>query len=218
MRLLLDSALARAQPLLVAALERAGHDVTRGKADAFSPAQLQAYCAFDVVITPSVELSEQLYQRAPTLAVVVFTRPGDVEARVRALDGGAADAMDAGFPMSQLVARVGAAGRRAALMPRPAERLEVDGCVIDLQRCTCARDGRELPLTRREVELIRYFHRHASRAISRAELLEHVWNVSPRNDTRAVDVAISSLRAKLERAPSAPTILVSIKGAGYRWR
>ena len=230
MRISIDAQLARAQPALVEALQRAGHSVEPGRVAAtasqatatVTPAQLATFCSFDVVIATSIELAELLYREAPTLAVIVFTsgsgRPGDVEARVRALDGGAADAIDASFPMSQMVARVGAAGRRSALMPRPADRLEVDGCTIDLRACTTERDGRVQALTRREVELVRWFARHAGRVVSRAELLEHVWNVSPRNDTRAVDVAIASLRAKLERTPPEPSILVSIKGAGYRWR
>lgn len=215
MRILIEAALAKAQPELVEALERKGHVVERGKVGA--SAQLAALRLFEVIIVTAVELAEQLARIDPTLAVIVFTRTGDVEARVRALDAGAADAVDAGFPMSQTIARVGAAGRRAALMPRPAERIEIDGCSIDLSACTCARGDRVQALTPREVELVRWFARHAGRVVSRGELLEHVWGVSPRNDTRAVDVAIASLRAKLERAPSEPAILVSIKGAGYRW-
>lgn len=215
MRILIEATLARAQPELVEALERKGHEVERSKV--VSPAQLAVLRSFEVIIVTAVEIAEQLARLAPTLAVIVFTRTGDVEARVRALDAGAADAVDAGFPMSQTIARVGAAGRRAALMPKPAERIEIDGCSIDLSACTCTRGGRVQSLTPREVELVRWFARHAGRVVSRGELLEHVWGVSPRNDTRSVDVAIASLRAKLERSPSEPAILVSIKGAGYRW-
>ena len=216
MQILIEAALARAHPELVEALERKGHGVERGKVVA-EPAQLAELRRFEVIITGATETAEQLARMAPTLAVIVFTRAGDVEARVRALDAGAADAMDAGFPMSQMVARVGAAGRRAALMPRPVEQLEIDGCSIDLSACTCSRDGRTQSLTPREVELVRWFARHTGRVVSRGELLEHVWGVSPRNDTRSVDVAIAGLRAKLERTASEPAILVSIKGAGYRW-
>lgn len=225
MRILIDSTLARAHPQLIEALDRAGHSVEKGRVGTsatagtatVTPEQLAALYPFDVIVVTSIEVAEQLYQEAPTLAVIVFTRPGDVEARVRALDGGAADAMDTSFPMSQSVARIGAAGRRAALMPRPVDRIEIQGCTIDLRACTAERGDRLHVLTPREVELVRWFARHAGRVVSRAELLEHVWNVSPRNDTRAVDVAIAGLRAKLELVPSAPSILISIKGAGYRW-
>lgn len=216
MRILIEAQLARAQPELVEALERKGHAVERGKVGV-TAAVLVELRRFEVIIVTAVETAEQLARRDPTLAVIVFTRTGDVEARVRALDAGAADAVDAGFPMSQMVARVGAAGRRAALMPRPVEQLEIDGCSIDLSACTCTRNGRAQSLTPREVELVRWLARHAGRVVSRGELLEHVWGVSPRNDTRSVDVAIAGLRAKIERTPSDPAILVSIKGAGYRW-
>lgn len=225
MRILIDSTLARAHPELVAALDRAGHSVEPGRVGTKASAgtatipaeQLAALYPFDVVIVTSIELSEQLYKLAPTLAVIVFTKPGDVEARVRALDGGAADAMDPSFPMSQSVARIGAAGRRAALMPRPVEQVEIQGCTIDLRACTAERNGKLAVLTPREVSLVRWFARHTGRVVTRAELLEHVWEVSPRNDTRAVDVAIAALRAKIEAVPSAPSILISIKGSGYRW-
>jgi len=53
--------------------------------------------------------------------------------------------------------------------------------------------------------------------VSRAELLQHVWRVAAGANTRAVDVAISELRAKLERDPAAPQIITSVRGAGYRW-
>jgi DNA-binding response OmpR family regulator len=206
MRVLVDVANGRVTRELLDVLERAGHVVERGSA-AVSARR------FDVVVVGSVDAAEKLAHPA----VIVFTRTGDVEARIRALDAGAADAVDASFPPSQVAARVGAAGRRAAALPRPAEQLEIDGCTIDLSACTAARDGHEHALTKREVDLVRWLARHAGHVVSRAELLENVWGVSPRNETRAVDVAIAGLRAKLERDPGEPAIIVSIKGAGYRW-
>jgi DNA-binding response OmpR family regulator len=209
-RVLIDVANGRISEELVETLVRAGHAVERAAAHV-------AARRFDVVVVGTAEAADRLRREHPAIAVVVFTRTGDVEARIRALEIGADDAIDAGFPMSQSAARIGAAGRRAALVPRPAERLEIDGCTIDLSACTWSRDGTEHPLTRREVDLVRWLSRHAGRVVSRRELLEHVWGVSPSNETRAVDVAVAGLRAKLERDPAAPAIIVSVKGAGYRW-
>jgi len=209
-RVLIDVANGRVSEELVATLARGGHVVERAAAPV-------AARRFDVVVVGAVEMAERLRREHPGLAVIVFTRTGDVEARIRALEVGADDAVDASFPMSQVAARVGAAGRRAALVPRPPEVIAIDGCLIDLLACTVTRDGRAQPLTRREVELVRWLARHAGRVVSRRELLEHVWGVSPGNETRAVDVAVVGLRAKLERDPSAPAIVVSVKGAGYRW-
>lgn len=210
MRVLIDVANGRVGEDLLATLVRSGYTVERGAAQV-------AARRFDVVIVGSIEAAERLRREHPAVAVIVFTRTGDVEARIRALEAGAHDAVDAGFAMSQVAARVGAAGRRAALVPRPPERIEIDGCTIDLSACTASRDGREQPLTRREVDLVRWLSRHAGRVISRRELLEHVWAVSPGIETRAVDVAVAGLRAKLERDPATPAIIISVKGAGYRW-
>jgi DNA-binding response OmpR family regulator len=188
---------------------RAGHSVERGHAPTAK--------GFDVIVVGSVELAERLHRERPTDAIIVFTKVGDVEARIRALEAGASDAVDASFPMSQVAARVGAAGRRAALVPRAPEQIVADGCTFDLSACTVSRAGKTIDLTRREVELVRWLSRHAGHVVTRDELLQHVWGMSARTETRAVDVAIAGLRAKIERVPSEPAIVVSVKGAGYRW-
>jgi len=210
MRVLIDVANGRVKDELLEVLVRAGHVVERGTASVSA-------ARFDVVVVGSVELAERLHRQRPAQAVIVFTRVGDVEARIRALQVGAADAVDASFAPSQVAVRVGAAGRRAALIPSDPERVEIDGCTFDLAAATAERDGRVIGLTRKELELVRWLSRHAGRVVPRAELLEQVWQVSPTNETRAVDVAIAGLRAKVERDAAAPAIIVSIKGAGYRW-
>jgi DNA-binding response OmpR family regulator len=209
-RVLIDVANGRITEELLATLVRAGHTVERGAA-------VVSAKRFDVVVVAAVDAAVRVRREHPGVAVVVFTRTGDVAARIQALEAGADDAIDAGFHVSQSVARIGAAGHRAAMVPRPPERIEIDGCTIDLLACTWSRDGAAQPLTRREVELVRWLSRHAERVVTRRELLEHVWGVSPSNETRAVDVAVAGLRAKIERDPAVPAIIVSVKGAGYRW-
>jgi DNA-binding response OmpR family regulator len=136
---------------------------------------------------------------------------------VRALDAGADDAFDARFAPSQMMARTGAVLRRAALVPKTPERVEIDGCVLDFGAAKAQRGENACDLTKREVDLLKWLHRHRDRVVTRAELLEHVWGVSPENTTRAIDVAVAALRAKIERDPREPAIIVSVKGAGYRW-
>lgn len=209
MRILVDVAADRLCAEIVELLQRAGHTVDRGAATRGK--------TFDLALVGSAEIAEKLRRERPHEAIIVVTKIGDVPARIRALEAGADDAFDASFPPSQMVARVGAAGRRAALVPRPAEQLVIDGCTIDLSASTAHREGRAIELTVRELEVIRWLSSHAGQVVSRADLLAHVWRVSPGNTTRAVDVAIAGLRAKLERDPAAPAIIVSIRGVGYRW-
>jgi len=194
---------------IVDVLVRAGHAIERG---AISPAS-----TFDLALVGNAVAAEKLRRARPTAAIIVVTKIGDVPARVRALEAGADDAFDGSFPPSQIAARVGAVGRRAAMTPPVVERVVLDGCAIDLSAAVAHRDGREVVLTAREVEIVRWLASHAGHVVSRGELLQHVWRVSAASETRAVDVAIAGLRAKLERDPGEPRIIVSVRGVGYRW-
>jgi two-component system OmpR family response regulator len=209
MRVLVDVADPRLCREVIDVLERAGHDIERGAATADKE--------FDVALVGSAELAAKLRRARPTAAIVAVTKVGDVPARIRALEAGADDAFDPSFAPSQMMARVGAVGRRAALTPPATERVELDGCAIDLSAAIATRDGQATPLTPREVEIVRWLAGHAGHVVSRGELLQHVWRVAPASTTRAVDVAIAALRAKLERDPAQPTMIVSVRGAGYRW-
>ena len=208
MHILIDVANDRLKSEIVDYLVRAGHTIERGAPSACKH--------FDLALVGTPEAAEKLRRERPHDAIIVVTKIGDVSARVRALEVGADDAFDGSFAMSQVAARVGAAGRRAAMIPRAPEQLAVDGCVIDLSASTATRDGAVVPLTVREVEILRYLVRHAGQVVSRGDLLHHVWRVAPGNETRAVDVAMVGLRAKLERDASKPAIIVSVRGAGYR--
>ncbi|HEY1548040.1 MAG TPA: response regulator transcription factor [Kofleriaceae bacterium] len=199
MHVLVDLADPRLSREIVEILERAGHAIVRGQ-------------AFDVALVGTAEVAAKLRKTKPAAAIIVVTKLGDVPARIRALDAGADDAFDAGFAPSQMVARVGAVGRRAALTPAPIERVEIVGCTIDLSAATATRDGATTALTTREVELVRWLSARPGQIASRGELLQHVWRVSPASETRAVDVAIAALRQKL-----GPDVIVSVRGAGYRW-
>ncbi len=124
MHILVDVAADRLCAEIVELLQRAGHSVERG-----APSRGKR---FDLVLVGSPELAEKLRRERPLEAIIVVTKIGDVPARVRALEAGADDAFDASFAPSQMVARVGAAGRRAALTPRASEVIETEA--TSLQR------------------------------------------------------------------------------------
>jgi DNA-binding response OmpR family regulator len=208
-KILVDVSADRLRAEIVELLERAGHTVEHGP-----PTKRRE---FDLALVGSPDVAEKLRRERPHDAIIVVTKLGDVPARVRALEVGADDTFDAGFSTSQAVARIDAAGRRAASFPRAPERFSIGACTIDLTASLVERDGKRIALTKREVDIVRWLARHAGQVVSRAELLRHVWQVSPNSETRAVDVAIVGLRAKLEDDPDNPSIIVSVRGAGYRW-
>lgn len=159
----------------------------------------------------------QLRDRDPALPILVLTAAGLVDDRVAALRAGADDCVEVPYHASQMVARVDALERRARLVPALPDLIAADGCVLDLSRCVAARDDRALALSAREAALLRYLHHHRARAVTREEILEHVFGVAPTIETRSVDVAIGALRKKIERRPEDPRIVIAIKGIGYAW-
>jgi DNA-binding response OmpR family regulator len=175
-----------------------------------------------VIVAGSANLVGLLRMRDEALPILLLTDNGlvddDVDGRVAGLRAGADDALSAPFAHSQMMARVDALARRARLVPKLPELIEADGCMFDLSRCVAVRDGKVVQLSPREVELVRWLHRNRERTASRKEILEHVFHVSPDIETRSVDMAIATLRKKIEREPENPAIIVSVKGLGYAWR
>jgi DNA-binding response OmpR family regulator len=200
-------------PNLRVVLEEAGHDVALAAAPWSGPAPELIILAGEA----AVSLCAMLRARDPAIPIMLLTDRGLVEDRVAGLRAGADDCVEVPFAPSQMVARVDALGRRARLAPPLPEVIEADGCMFDLTRCLAVRDGKPIPLSPREAELLRWLHRHRERTVQRREILEHVFGVSPDIESRSVDMAISTLRKKIERAPDRPTIIVSIKGLGYAW-
>jgi DNA-binding response OmpR family regulator len=203
-------------------LEGAGHDVA-WTGDGADAVRKVAGATFDAVVLdvmlPSLDgiaACRKLRESGHEVPVVLLTALGAEDDKVRGLEAGADDFVTKPFGARELLARLEAVVRRA----RPTgtrEHLEADGCVLDLGRCRTVRGGDETVLTAREADVLRWLYRHRGTAVSRADLLQHVWHVPGHLRTRAVDMAISTLRQKIERDPAAPRIVVSVKGVGYAW-
>lgn len=97
--------------------------------------------------------------------------------------------------------------------------VELPGGVVDFDRSEIRHhDGERDELSVREVELLRYLAANADRAISRDEILQHVWHLDPRRlVTRTIDMHIANLRDKLRDAPGDPKVIFTVRGCGYRF-
>ena len=164
-----------------------------------------------------IEVCHRLRKSRPELPILMLTAKGAEEDKVRGLQIGADDYVTKPFGTRELLARIAALGRRAKSAPAEPEIIEIDGCHFDLGHCEARRDSKTIPLTPREVGILRWLHRHKARAVSRSELLEQVWGAHANMETRTVDVTIANLRQKIERDHSNPKIVSSVKGIGYAW-
>jgi len=157
-------------------------------------------------------------RRESTTPIVMLTARGDTIDIVVGLEAGADDYVRKPFEMAELVARVRAALRRRGRDGAddvPA-RLELGPVAIDVAGRTVARDGREIPLTRTEFDLLVELAHRPGQVFAREVLLDHVWGYDYLGDSRLVDVAIGRLRAKIEADPGAPELILTVRGAGYK--
>ncbi len=150
--------------------------------------------------------------------VVMLTALGDESDRVAGLELGADDYVTKPFSPRELALRVDSVLRRTAgdAEPRLPDVLTDGDLVVDHVRREATRDGIPLPLTTRELDLLRFLVGHPGTAFSRDELLREVWGWSF-GDQSTVTVHVRRLREKVETDPTHPVRLVTVWGVGYRW-
>ncbi len=149
----------------------------------------------------------------PAVPILALCSSSRAEDRARALDHGADDVLTRPFSFCELAARVRALLRRGA---GPAESvLQVADLALDRLERTVERAGRKVPLTAKEFALLEYLMRNRGRALSRAMIVEHVWNLCFDTSTNVVDVYINYLRRKLDDGFD-PPLIHTVRGVGYR--
>ncbi len=164
-----------------------------------------------------MEVCRRLRAARPGTPILMLTARGSEDDKVRGLMEGADDYVTKPFSARELLARVRVLGRRAPA-GESLDEVQIEGAVIDLAKMLVVRGDTRTSLTPREVGIVRWLYKHQERVVSRAELLEQVFGQRGDLQTRAVDMAIAVLRKKLEVDPAKPTVIISVKGAGYAWR
>ena len=165
------------------------------------------------------EVCRTLRAEGSDVPIVMITAREEETDKVFGLENGADDYVTKPFSMRELLARVKANMRRTlAPAPEAAEggsELRMRDLVLDEDRRIVVKNGREIDLTQREYELVRFLARNPGKVISRQELMSEVWQYAYYGDLRAVDVAVRRLREKLEDNPAEPTYVLTKRGVGY---
>jgi two-component system, OmpR family, copper resistance phosphate regulon response regulator CusR len=146
------------------------------------------------------------------LPVLVLTARSRIEDRVQSLDTGADDCLLKPFSFTELAARVRALLRRG---PRTVETvLRIADLELDRVARSVERAGKRVDLTSKEFALLEYLMRNAGRRVTRAMIVEHVWNLSFDTGTNIVDVYINYLRKKID-SDYTPHLIHTVRGVGY---
>lgn len=145
--------------------------------------------------------------------IILVSALGEVDSRVEGLEAGADDYLGKPFSMMELRARISSLSRRQH-MNKPRTRLCVADLAMDLRSRRVSRDGRDIELQPREFRLLEYLLSHAGHVVTRAMLLEDVWELHFDPQTSVVETHISRLRAKIDRSFDSE-LLHTVRGAGY---
>ena len=160
----------------------------------------------------SLKTLEALRKEGVKVPVLVISALSSVDEKVKGLKAGGDDYLTKPFAMVELSARVEAMLRR--LDDVRTTKLHVGDLEMDLIEKTVHRGGTRIDLLPREFRLLEYFLRHPGRVITRAMLLQEVWQYHFSLETNVVDVHISNLRKKID-TKGTPSLIVNIRGAGF---
>jgi DNA-binding response OmpR family regulator len=145
---------------------------------------------------------------------ILLTAKSGVEATVAALDAGADDYVVKPFSLEELLARIRAHHRRHHTEP-PQEAL-IGKAKVDLKKRILTREAEVFELSGREFALLELLLQNRGSLLSRAKILEQVWETTEDPVTNVVDVYIRALRNKLDGASSSSSVIETIRGRGYR--
>ncbi|HUX20900.1 MAG TPA: response regulator transcription factor [Spirochaetia bacterium] len=165
------------------------------------------------------EVAETIRRATPLLPILFLTALSGHESLIRGLSLGGDDYLTKPFHLDELLLRVKGMLRRGSLY-RSSGRTPIflfGGNRIDLNTLSVHAGDRSYVLTDREAEVLRYLVDSRGRTVSRAELLEHVWGLDPKLDTRTIDNFVVRLRKYMERSPARPRHFLTVRGVGYRF-
>ncbi|MFC5052715.1 response regulator [Saccharothrix xinjiangensis] len=152
-----------------------------------------------------------------TVPIIVLSARVDSTDKVEALDAGADDYVTKPFGMDELLARLRAAVRRAAVAEGEEAVVETASFTVDLAAKKVLRDGAEVHLTPTEWGLLEILARNRGRLVAQKQLLQEVWGPQYAKETHYLRVYLAQLRRKLEPEPAHPRHLVTEPGMGYRF-
>lgn len=154
----------------------------------------------------------QLRREGYDVPILILTARGSVQERVEGLDAGADDYLVKPFSLDELAARLRAVHRRRE---SPSERLIVGDLVLDVAQVRVWRGDVELELAGREFDMLHVLMANAGRVVTRAKLLEQVWDGEADLHSNSIEVHMSRLRGVIDR-PFGTVTITTVRGIGYR--
>ncbi len=163
-----------------------------------------------------IAVMRQLRDSGISAPFLIISALGEVDDRVRGLRAGGDDYLVKPFSFVELLARLEALLRRSETVAKETI-LRVGDLAIDLISRTASRRGKEITLLPKEFQLLEYLVRNEGRVVSRAMLLQHVWDLHFDPSTNIIDVYVGRVRRKVDDQQAYP-LIHTVRGVGYRLR
>lgn len=173
-----------------------------------------------------IEVTKKLRQEKVTTPIIMLTARDEETDKIIGLELGADDYITKPFSPREVIARLKAIGRRVTPandhaqsddLQENEELYTFQDFSIDLTNYTVTVGDQKISLTPKEFELLAYFVKRPDRVLSRENLLNGVWGYDYVGQTRMVDMHVSHLREKIEKDPSHPTNIQTVRGFGYKF-
>ena len=162
------------------------------------------------------EVARRLGADRAGIPIIFLTARDTTEDKVRGLTMGGDDYVTKPFSLEELVARIRAILRRSGLENGHSSNLTFDDLELDDDTREVTRDGKHIDLTDTEYRLLRYLMSNPRRVLTRAQILDHVWNYDFGGDARVLETYISYLRKKVDA--DGPALIHTVRGVGYSLR
>jgi two-component system OmpR family response regulator len=162
------------------------------------------------------EVARRLGADRAGIPIIFLTARDTTEDKVRGLTMGGDDYVTKPFSLEELVARIRAILRRTGIENGHASNLTFDDLELDDDTREVTRDGKHIDLTDTEYRLLRYLMSNPRRVLTRAQILDHVWNYDFGGDARVLETYISYLRKKIDA--EGPALIHTVRGVGYSLR
>ncbi len=215
---------------IVINLNRAGYDVIEAfdGQDAYEKYQLESdsigIAVLDIMMPrmDGLELCKKLRSMSNNIGIMMLTAKTQEMDKVSGLLLGADDYVTKPFSPSEFTARVDALSRRVSAAKLTDSDNDDNIIVSGVYRLDCksrslTKDGRYIDITQVEFQILEYFFKNQGSALSRTDILNHVWGNEYFGEEKIVDVNIRRVRKKIEDDPSNPKHLLTIWGLGYKW-
>lgn len=177
--------------------------------------------AFDVlvldVMLPEMDgfdVCRKMRSAGSEMPVLMLTARTEVTDRVKGLDAGADDYMVKPFAVAELLARVRALGRRGGRASNGNSHLRAGDLTLDIPKHSAIRNGEEIELTVKEFQLLELMLRHQGQVLTRAQILDHVWQYDRDFASNVVDIYVHYLRNKIDKGFKTQLIR-TVRGVGY---